>query len=123
MNMSRAILCLSLILLFVCIIAAHRHLTSATYSDAGRVSNRIQAVRFKQNPIISTQMGHGIGENINGPSLIKVPTWLHNPLGKYYLYFAHHTGTFIRLAYADKLQGPWSIYEPGTLKLNDDDLC
>ena len=30
--------------------------------------------------------------NINGPSLIKVPHWMENPLGKYYLYFAHHKG-------------------------------
>ena len=28
----------------------------------------------------------GEGNNINGPSLIKVPDWIINPLGKYYLY-------------------------------------
>ena len=39
------------------------------------------------------------------------------PLGKYYLYFAHHKGKFIRLAYADSITGPWQIYEPGTLQL------
>lgn len=60
-----------------------------------------------------------IGSNINGPSLIQVPEWLPNPLGKYYLYFAHHKGKFIRLAYAEKLEGPWEIYELGTLKLED----
>jgi hypothetical protein len=26
-------------------------------------------------------------------------------------------GTFIRLATADRLEGPWSVYEPGTLHL------
>ena len=30
------------------------------------------------------------GENINGPSLIKVPDWIKSPLARYYLYFSHH---------------------------------
>jgi hypothetical protein len=38
-------------------------------------------------------------------------------LGKYYLYFADHRGSYIRLAYADDLLGPWKTYEPGTLQL------
>jgi len=75
--------------------------------------------RFPDNPIIQPGMPGNIGTNINGPSLIRTPDWLEKPLGKYYLYFAHHKGTFIRLAYADKLAGPWTIYEPGTLKLED----
>lgn len=58
-----------------------------------------------------------MGDNINGPSLIRVPDWLENPLGRYYLYFAHHKGDYIRLAYADRLEGPWSTHEPGTLQL------
>lgn len=57
--------------------------------------------------------------NINGPSLIRVPEWVVNPLGKYYLYFAHHKGDRIRLAYADDLRGPWKIHEPGALTLSD----
>ena len=56
--------------------------------------------------------------NINGASLIKVPDWVANPLGRYYLYFAHHVGEFIRLAYSDDLQGQWTVYEGGTLHLN-----
>ncbi len=59
------------------------------------------------------------GANINGPSVIRVPEWVVNPLGRYYLYFAHHRGTYIRLAYADAIDGPWSIYSPGTLRLED----
>jgi hypothetical protein len=55
--------------------------------------------------------------NINGPSLIRVPPWVSGPLGKYYLYFAHHKGAYIRLAYSDHLTGPWKIYGPGTLQL------
>jgi hypothetical protein len=41
-----------------------------------------------------------------------------NPLGKYYMYFAHHRGTFIRLAYADSLHGPWKVYVPGVLNVS-----
>lgn len=59
------------------------------------------------------------GANINGPSLIRVPDWIPNPLGRYYLYFAHHGGTYIRLAYADRLEGPWKIHGPGTLHLKE----
>ncbi len=58
------------------------------------------------------------GNSIGGPSLIRVPDWIPNPLGRYYLYFAHHTGRYIRLAYANSLQGPWEVYPPGTLHLN-----
>ena len=77
------------------------------------------AVRFHENPIITTEMlppGHG--DNINGPSLIQVPSWIADPLGKYYLYFAHHKGTYIRMAYADTLSGPWKVHAPGTLALH-----
>jgi len=59
------------------------------------------------------------GDNINGPSLIKVPSWVKDPLGKYYLYFSHHDGKYIRLAYADEIQGPYKIYDKGTLHVED----
>jgi hypothetical protein len=84
----------------------------------------IVATRFKSNPIITPAMFAGEdGLNINGPSLIKVPKWIKKPLGKYYLYFAHHTGKYIRLAYANHLKGPWTIYEKGTLKIEDCGKC
>ncbi|MEO5756873.1 MAG: sulfotransferase [Mesorhizobium sp.] len=38
-------------------------------------------------------------------------------LGRYHLYFAHHTGTYIRMAYADCVQGPWRIHPGGVLSL------
>ena len=41
----------------------------------------------------------------------------------YYLYFAHHNGKYIRLAYADRLEGPWKVHEPGTLQLNEAPGC
>lgn len=75
--------------------------------------------RLTQHPIIYPHMDDRMGDNINGPSLIRVPDWLPNPLGKYYLYFAHHKGTYIRLAYSDHLEGPWQIYRPGVLDLKD----
>ena len=56
-----------------------------------------------------------MGENINGPSLIEAPVWLPNRLGRYYLYFAHHDGHYIRLAIADDIAGPWRMHEPGVL--------
>jgi hypothetical protein len=81
-----------------------------------------KAVRFKENPIVRPGM-KGLegarGQNINGPSLIRVPSWIENPLGKYYLYFAHHRGDYIRLAFADRLEGPWTVHEPGALHLKD----
>jgi hypothetical protein len=73
--------------------------------------------RLPGNPILHRETTAGVGRNINGPSLIPAPPWLEEPLGRYYLYFAHHRGTFIRLATADRLDGPWSVYQPGTLRL------
>ena len=52
--------------------------------------------------------------NINGPSLVRVPDWVEAPLGRYYLYFAHHKGKHIRMAFADQLAGPWTYYEDST---------
>ena len=77
----------------------------------------ITVCRLEGNPIIPPNLSPRIGTNVQGPSLIRVPEWLPNPLGRYYLYFADHKGTYIRLAYADELTGPWRIYEPGTLQL------
>lgn len=63
------------------------------------------------------------GSNINGPSLIRVPDWLPGRLGRYYLYFAHHRGSYIRLAYADRLEGPWHIHKHGVLPIAQVDCC
>ncbi len=73
--------------------------------------------RLGGNPILHRDTTLGAGGNINGPSLIAAPPWIEHPLGRYYLYFAHHRGTFIRLATADRLEGPWRLYQPGTLRL------
>jgi hypothetical protein len=79
----------------------------------------VRVVRFPENPIIRPNMDGRMGDNVNGPSLIRVPEWVERPLGRYYLYFAHHDGRYIRLAYADDLHGPWQTYEPGVLPLEE----
>ncbi|MFA4943774.1 MAG: sulfatase-like hydrolase/transferase [Lentisphaeria bacterium] len=94
----------------------------SSQADALMPPSRFEVVRFKENPIIHPGMAGlegPLGENINGPSLIRAPEWLAKPLGRYYLYFAHHRGKYIRLAYADRLEGPWTIYKPGVLDMKN----
>lgn len=80
---------------------------------------KLRARVLRNEPIIIPSMLPGRdGENINGPSLIRVPEWVSKPLGRYYLYFAHHRGTYIRLAYADDVTGEWTIYPGGVLDLS-----
>lgn len=78
----------------------------------------ITATRIGDTPIIYPGLSDSIGDNINGPSLVKRPGWAPGP-GRYLLYFAHHYGTHIRLATADDLAGPWTIHEPGVLPLQE----
>ena len=85
----------------------------------GAESAEVTVTRLAGGPIITPDMDDRMGGNIQGPSLIKVPDWVDNPLGKYYLYFADHRGTYIRMAYADEVTGPWTIHTPGTLKLEN----
>ena len=80
---------------------------------------RVTATRIGAGPIITPELDARMGGNIQGPSLIKVPDWVEDPLGNYYLYFADHRGTYIRLAYADAITGPWTVHSPGSLKLED----
>lgn len=79
----------------------------------------LRAIRFTENPLISLTTSPSIGDNANGPTVIRVPRWVQRPLGRYYMYFAHHSGQFIRLAYADSVRGPWKIHEPGVLNVKD----
>jgi len=75
-------------------------------------------------PIISAEHfeKHGApnsdANNINGPSVIRVPDWIPkeqraSPEARYYLYFAHHNGKYIRLAWAQEIEGPWHLYRTG----------
>ena len=79
----------------------------------------LRVERLLDRPIITPGLHPSIGANIQGPSLIRVPDWVQNALGSYYLYFADHKGRYIRLAYADDPLGPWSIHPPGSLQIAD----
>ena len=77
----------------------------------------VRVERLADGPIIGPGLDASIGENIQGPSLIRVPDWVEDRLGRYYLYFADHKGLYIRLAYADDLLGPWRVHVPGSLQI------
>ena len=79
----------------------------------------VKITRLLDRPLIGPDIHPSVGVNIQGPSLIRVPDWVENPLGRYYLYFADHKGLYIRLAYADNLTGPWQIHQPGSLPIED----
>ncbi len=74
---------------------------------------------IRHGPLVMPDTHPAAGTNINGPSLLRVPDWVERPLGAYYLYFADHKGTSIRLAHADEITGPYTMHEPGALQLAD----
>ena len=45
----------------------------------------VTARRLSDGPIISPTSHPSIGNNIQGPALIRVPEWVEQPLGRYYL--------------------------------------
>lgn len=104
--------------LFNGLITAAVALAISSVAAASEPALSLQVTRSPQSPIIRDSMLPGkVGVSINGPSLIRVPSWVAHPLGKYYLYFAHHEGKYLRLAYADRVEGPWKIYEGGVQPL------
>ena len=82
-------------------------------------ASHVSAIRLTQNPLITVETSRSLGDNVNGPSIVRVPSWIPHPLGRYYAYFGHHKGQFIRLAYADAIAGPWKIYEPGVVPVRN----
>ena len=86
---------------------------------AAQTGVSVRATRLAQNPLITLRSSPTLGDDIDGPTIVRVPPWVEHPMGRYYMYFAHHMGTFIRLAYADAITGPWKIYEPGVLDVKD----
>lgn len=75
--------------------------------------------RLAGNPIVTPDIDDSVGHNVNGPSLVRVPDWVDDPHGEYYLYFADHEGDSIRLASADELTGPWTVRAPPPLRLEN----
>lgn len=106
------------------VILFHIQLSSAQTIEALRIEDF--PLPIISNPIISKSSftnlnpdtGESDGRNINGASLIRVPTWIPStekvhPLANYYLYFADHGGRFIRMAWANEVRGPWQLFNYG----------
>ena len=58
------------------------------------------------------------GHNINGPSVIRIPNFVPRsrraaPNANYYMYFGHHKGRYLRMAWAERMAGPWTLYNVG----------
>ncbi|MWG35015.1 hypothetical protein [Halomarina oriensis] len=49
--------------------------------------------RFATNPLVTPESDDRIGANVDGPSVVGIPDWVADPLGRYYCYFAHHEST------------------------------
>ncbi|MGD9903757.1 MAG: hypothetical protein AB7U83_09815 [Vicinamibacterales bacterium] len=77
------------------------------------------ATRLAGGPLVTVASSPSLGGNVNGPTVIRVPDWVERPLGRFYMYFANHMGTYIRLAHADAPTGPWRIHEPGVVRVED----
>jgi hypothetical protein len=67
----------------------------ATAEEARGAPPEILVSRCAANPLITPQSSPSLGENTCGPSVIRAPDWLPNRLGRYYMYFAHHKGSFL----------------------------
>ena len=74
--------------------------------------------RLTDGPLIAG-LEPGALANINGPSPLRMPDWVLGRRGAYHLYFAHHKGKSIRLAYADDLAGPWRMHPDPVLHVAD----
>ena len=55
--------------------------------------------------------------NINGPSVLRMQDWAPGKQAALHLYFGHHKGDSIRLAFADRLEGPWKMWSDPILPL------
>jgi len=99
--------------------------TNTTKADAGEDETFIITRLNSGQPIITDGVFDALGAttyesyNINGPSVIRVPDWLApenraDPNATYYMYFAHHGGNYIRMAWAMDIEGPWHLYQIGS---------
>ena len=71
------------------------------------------------NPIITQDMfpsnRRSDGNNIDGPSMVRIPGFVPNNRransnARYYLYFAHHGGDYIRMAWSNSAFGNFNLY-------------
>ena len=71
----------------------------------------LAATRLLDQPIIRPNMDRRMGDNINGPALIRMPDWAEARLGRYHLYFSDHKTlpTLSRLEVGDPLSSPSSF--------------
>ncbi len=65
--------------------------------------------KFSDSNLIKDEKKHGF-ISLASPTVVRVPKWIKKPLGKYYLYFSHHKGEYIKMAYSDSINGRWTIY-------------
>ena len=95
--------------------------TCFTYQTAEAQFNANDVVRMNDsNPIIFRNMfpsnrRSSQGDNINGPCMIRIPSWIPNNRransnARYYLYFGHHDGDYIRMAWSRNPDGPFTLY-------------
>lgn len=52
------------------------------------------------------------------PSIIRIPDWIASSeradsSARYYMYYGNHTGSFIRMKWAESLAGPWTAFDLG----------
>ena len=82
--------------------------------------------RLKEAPLISAErfppesipgLPADVLANINGPSVLRMPDWTPGKQAALHLYFGHHKGDSIRLAFADRLEGPWKMWTDPILPL------
>jgi hypothetical protein len=92
----------------------------ATLTAAPFIADRLN----NAEPILSAENFRQVdapvaeGANISGPSVIRIPDWIPPqkraaPAARYYMYFAHHHGDYIRMAWAREIEGPWQLYRTG----------
>ena len=75
----------------------------------------------RSNPIIFRNMfpsnrRSSQGDNIDGPSMIRVPNFVQNRANsnaRYYLYFGHHDGDYIRMAWSRDPDRGFNLYRAG----------
>ncbi|MEM8709664.1 MAG: hypothetical protein AAGG01_01830, partial [Planctomycetota bacterium] len=102
-------------------------LTTLALTLTAPFQGNISVERFSTNPLISVaSVSRDTALNLDrpgpaspfisfaGPSVIRVPDWIGSAPGRYAMYFAHHKGGHIRVAFADDVRGPWQVHAPGS---------